>query len=65
VSDPYEAAAGADVLVIATDWPEFRELHYERIRSRMGQPSIVDARNLLDAQALRTLGFRYVGVGVR
>jgi UDPglucose 6-dehydrogenase len=65
VSDPYETVAGADVLVIATDWPEFRELQYGRIRSGMGQPSIVDARNLLDAQALRALGFRYVGVGVR
>jgi UDPglucose 6-dehydrogenase len=65
LDDPYEAAAGADALVIATDWPEFRELDYARLRARMAQPCIVDGRNLLDARAMRELGFRYVGVGVK
>ena len=65
VDDPYEAVERADVLVIATEWPEFRELDYTRIRSRMAQPAIVDARNLLDARVMRGLGYRYVGVGVK
>lgn len=63
--DPYAAVAGADALVIATDWPEFRELDYALVRSRMAQPCIVDARNLLNPQAMRDLGFRYTGVGVK
>ncbi len=63
--DPYEAVTAADVLVIATDWPAFRELNYASIRSRMAQACIVDGRNLLDAQVMRSLGFRYEGVGIR
>ncbi len=63
--DPYEAVTAADVLVIATDWPEFRKLDYESVKSRMAQASIVDGRNLLDAQVMRALGFRYLGVGLR
>ncbi len=63
--DPYEAVAAADVLVIATDWPEFRKLDYESVKSRMAQASIVDGRNLLDAHKMRALGFRYLGMGLR
>jgi UDPglucose 6-dehydrogenase len=63
--DPYETVAQADALVIATDWPEFRDLDYARIRGQMAQPCIVDARNLLDAGNMRDLGFRYMGIGVK
>lgn len=63
VGDSYEAAEGADALIIATDWPEFRNLNFEAIKAKMAQPCIVDARNLLDAAQMRSLGFRYVGVG--
>lgn len=61
--DSYEAVEGADVLIIATDWPEFRQLNYEAIKARMAQPCIVDGRNLLDGGHMRALGFRYLGVG--
>ena len=65
VDDPYEAVTAADALIITTDWPEFKELDYERIRAQMARPSIIDARNLLDPDQMRALGFTYVGVGTK
>lgn len=62
-NDPYETANQANALMILTDWPDFRELDYARIKSKMASPYIVDGRNLLDPESLRTLGFSYVGVG--
>lgn len=62
--DPYEAARQADAIIIATEWPQFAELDYGRLKGRMALPYVVDARNVLDASAMRTLGFAYVGIGV-
>ena len=59
----YAAAEGADALVLATGWPEFRTLDFARIRRIVRQPVIVDTKNLLEGERLRSLGFRYVGVG--
>ena len=61
--DPYEACREAAVLAVLTEWDEFRFLDFDRVRDVMGVPAVVDARNLLDPQALRRRGFRYVGVG--
>ncbi|MDP3723144.1 MAG: UDP-glucose/GDP-mannose dehydrogenase family protein [Candidatus Omnitrophota bacterium] len=61
--DPYEAARGADCLVILTEWNEFKELDFKRLKRLLRQPLIVDGRNLYDPEPLRALGFRYVGVG--
>ena len=63
--DPYEAVAGAQVLVVLTEWDEFRWLDFSRVLAAMRQPSIVDARNLLDPAALRRMGFTYTGIGRR
>ena len=63
--DAYEAAAGARVLVVLTEWDAFRWLDYERVHSVMAEPAIVDARNLLDPAALRRIGFTYSGIGRR
>jgi UDPglucose 6-dehydrogenase len=63
VTDPYEACADADVLVVLTEWDEFRWLDFTRVAGLMAARSIVDARNLLDPAAMRHLGFAYVGVG--
>ncbi|MEX1264158.1 MAG: UDP-glucose/GDP-mannose dehydrogenase family protein [Actinomycetota bacterium] len=63
VSDPYTAATGAACIVVCTEWPEFRELDLARLKGVMTQPSIVDGRNLLDAQALTEAGFSYHPVG--
>lgn len=62
-SDPYDAAVGADVLAVLTEWDEFRWLDYVRILGVMATPAIVDTRNLLDPPTMRRRGFRYVGVG--
>ena len=63
VTDPYEACVDADVLVVLTEWDEFRWLDFTRVAGLMAARSIVDARNLLDPAAMRHLGFVYVGVG--
>ena len=61
--DPYEAAHGADALLILTDWPEFSDLDFDVIMAKMSGKNIVDARNMLDVQAVRSLGFNYAGIG--
>ena len=58
-----EALEGAEAAVIATEWPEFRELDWGHARSVMAGATIVDGRRLLDPQAMRTLGFAYQRVG--
>lgn len=63
--DPYDVAADADVLAVLTEWDEFRWLDFERIRTTMRRPAIVDARNLLDPSAMRRRGFTYDGIGRR
>jgi UDPglucose 6-dehydrogenase len=63
--DAYEAVKGAKVLVVLTEWDEFRWLDYARVLAAMEVPSIVDARNLLDPAAVRRLGFTYTGIGRR
>jgi UDPglucose 6-dehydrogenase len=64
-ADPYDAATGAQVLVVLTEWDAFRWLDYDRVRSVMAVPAVVDARNLLDPAALRRMGFTYTGIGRR
>lgn len=61
--DAYAAIADADVLVIMTEWNEFRGLDLERVRTLMARPVIVDARNVLDPGQTRALGFSYLGTG--
>jgi len=59
----YEAATGADVLVVITEWHEFRGLDPRRIKQAMRQPRIVDLRNIFDPEEMRALGFTYEGIG--
>lgn len=59
----YEVAEGADALVLVTEWNEFKQLNFERIKHLMRQPNLFDGRNLYDPQRLRKLGFYYYGVG--
>jgi UDPglucose 6-dehydrogenase len=64
-ADPYEASTGASVVVVLTEWDDFRWLDFARVRSLMKVASIVDARNLLDPAAVRRIGFAYTGIGRR
>jgi len=61
--DPYGAVRHADALVILTDWPEYRELDYRRVKDLLASPNVVDGRNLLDSKRMKELGFNYRGVG--
>jgi UDPglucose 6-dehydrogenase len=61
--DAYEAARGADALVIMTEWNEFRALDLGRLRTLMGNPLIIDSRNVLDPIQARKAGFAYIGTG--
>ena len=62
-ADAYGAAAGADLLVIATEWNEFRMLDMRKIRKLMRTPNLVDCRNIYDPDRMEELGFHYAGVG--
>jgi UDPglucose 6-dehydrogenase len=62
-SDEYDAVAGADALVLATEWNQFRSLDLDRLRETLGQPVVVDLRNVYDPQTMKSKGFRYSGVG--
>lgn len=58
-----EAAAGAELLLILTDWDEFKMQDFRKVAEVMGSREILDARNCLDPLALRRLGFNYEGIG--
>jgi UDPglucose 6-dehydrogenase len=59
-----EALDGADAVVLVTEWPEFRELDWEgEVKARLAKPLVVDGRNFLDAELLRSLGYTFEGIG--
>jgi len=62
-SDPYNAAKDADLLILLTEWNEFKKLDFKKIKSLMKNPVILDARNVYDRDNLEALGFEYKGVG--
>ena len=62
-SDAYEAAAGADVLVIVTEWDEFRALDLQRIAASLHGKVLVDLRNVYDREEAEEAGLAYYGVG--
>jgi UDPglucose 6-dehydrogenase len=59
----YAAAEGADALIVGTGWPEFRALDFDKIKRLLKKPVIVDTKNLLDASKLRSMGYKYAGIG--
>jgi len=61
----YDTAKNSDCLVLATEWNEFKELDFKKIKKLMRQPVIVDGRNIYDPAEMRKLGFKYVGMGRR
>lgn len=62
--DPYEAAMGADAVVVATEWDEFKELDYQRIFDGMNKPAcIFDGRLILDNDKLKEIGFVVEAIG--
>ncbi|MBA3048695.1 UDP-glucose/GDP-mannose dehydrogenase family protein [Brevundimonas sp.] len=60
---PYEAVEGADVVVILTEWDQFRALDLDRVKLLMRQPVMVDLRNVYRPEEVRARGFRYASIG--
>jgi UDPglucose 6-dehydrogenase len=63
VSDPYAACEDAEVLVVLTEWDEFRWLDFDKVAATMKHLAIVDSRNVLDRAAVVRRGFTYKGIG--
>jgi UDPglucose 6-dehydrogenase len=61
--DAYAVVKGADLLIILTEWNEFKELDIVRIKKLMNIPNIIDGRNLYDPLKMKELGFTYMGIG--
>ncbi|HEX2777876.1 MAG TPA: UDP-glucose/GDP-mannose dehydrogenase family protein [Gemmatimonadaceae bacterium] len=59
----YEALQGADALVVVTDWNEYRHPDFQRIKSALKRPIVIDGRNLYDPERMRALGFTYLSIG--
>jgi UDPglucose 6-dehydrogenase len=59
----YDALTGADALLIVTEWNEFREPDFAKMKKLLKQPLIFDGRNLYDPQQIRALGFTYSSIG--
>jgi UDPglucose 6-dehydrogenase len=54
---------GADAVLVATEWPDYRDLRWSELCARMKTPVIIDGRNCLDPALLSESGFRYSSVG--
>ncbi|NIL99701.1 MAG: nucleotide sugar dehydrogenase [Acidobacteria bacterium] len=61
--DEYEAVSGADALILATEWNQFRSLDFSRMKGLLARPIVVDLRNIYGPERMRDLGFEYTGVG--
>jgi UDPglucose 6-dehydrogenase len=59
----YEALAGADALVVVTDWNEYRFPDFARIKAALKRPVVIDGRNLYDPAKMQSLGFTYRSIG--
>ncbi|MEP6769753.1 MAG: UDP-glucose/GDP-mannose dehydrogenase family protein [Acidobacteriota bacterium] len=62
-TDAYDCAAGADFLVLATEWNEFRALDLPRLAGAMKSRTIIDLRNVYEPKAMKEAGWNYTGVG--
>jgi UDPglucose 6-dehydrogenase len=63
VSDPYDCVAGADAMVILTEWDQFRALDLARVRAALKSPVVIDLRNIYRPGDMAAKGFTYVSVG--
>lgn len=62
-ANSYECAKDADLLIVVTEWNEFRQLDLEKIKQQMKNPLLLDGRNIYDPQKAKQMGFIYIGVG--
>jgi UDPglucose 6-dehydrogenase len=64
-TDPWDALAGADALAVVTEWLVYRTPDFDRIKTTLRRPVIVDGRNLYEPARMAQLGFQYAGIGRR
>jgi len=62
-ADPYQAAQGADAVLIVTEWDEFRTIDWARLRTVVDRPLILDGRNMFESAEVTAQGFQYVSIG--
>ncbi len=60
---PYDAAEGADGVVIVTEWNQFRALELPRLRELLKRPLVVDLRNIYEPVKMAAAGFEYFSIG--
>jgi UDPglucose 6-dehydrogenase len=60
---PFEAAQGADAILVLTDWNEFKQVDFQKLRGIVKQPLLIDGRNMYDSQEMAEKGFAYHGMG--
>jgi len=63
VDEPYLALAGADALLVLTEWNEFKELNVQNVKKLLNSPMLFDGRNMYDPEKMKTDGFTYFGIG--
>jgi len=63
--DSYDACRNSDCLLIVTEWDEFKELDFSKIKKLLKRPIIIDGRNIYDPRKMEKLGFTYIGIGRR
>ncbi len=63
--DAYEAARGADALVLVTEWREYQSPDFEKLKTLLKRPLLLDGRNIWSSYGLRKQGFTYDGIGVK
>jgi len=61
--DVYEACLRADAAVFVTEWDEFFDIDFHRLKNNMRQQAIIDARNIFQPEKIRSMGFKYVSIG--
>jgi len=63
--DPYEVCKASDCLLVVTEWDEFKELDFPKVKRLLKRPFIIDGRNIYDPENMEKLGFTYTGIGRR
>lgn len=61
--DSYSVTHEADLLIVLTEWNDFKELDFERIKNNMSSAALIDARNIYDPEKMKKIGFQYKSVG--
>jgi len=62
-ASPYRAVKGANLMVLVTEWSQFYDLDFKKIKNLMANCNIIDGRNIYDPKYMKKLGFRYIGMG--